>query len=104
MNACTFAGRVGRDAILRKTGGGDSVSNFSLAVDRFKKDSGPLWLSVSLWGKSADNLTQYIKKGKQLVVSGDVDLRSYDKDGETRTELVCNARQVTLMGGGEHVG
>lgn len=102
MNISTFAGRAGQAAELRKTKGGDSVANFSLAVDRFKKDDGPLWVKVTLWGKQADGLTKYITKGKQLVVTGSVDLSSYEtKDGETRTDLVLRANNVTLMGGGE---
>ena len=102
MNVSTFAGRAGKAAELRKTQGGDSVANFSLAVDRFKKDDGPLWVKVTLWGKQADGLTKYITKGKQLVVTGSVDLSSYEtKDGETRTDLVLRANNVTLMGGGE---
>jgi single-strand DNA-binding protein len=102
MNNCTFAGRAGRDAEIRKTSEGQSVANFSLAVDRYRKDEGPIWIKVVLWGKQADNLTQYITKGKQLAVSGSVDLRTYETSGgETRTELTLNAQNVTLLGGGE---
>jgi single-strand DNA-binding protein len=102
MNNVTFAGRAGGPAVVRKIKGGDSVANFSLAVDRFKKEDGPLWVKVTLWAKQADALAQYITKGKQLVVSGSADLQSYEtKDGETRTDLVVRAISVTLMGGGE---
>lgn len=101
MNNCTFAGRVGQDAELITTPSGQSLCKFSLAVDRFKKDQGPIWLRVSVWGKQAENLTQYITKGKQLSVSGSIDLRSYEtKSGESRTDLVLSAQNITLMGGG----
>lgn len=102
MNQCTFAGRAGSEAQIRKTNGDQSVASFSLAVDRFKKDAGPLWVKVTLWGKTADGVARFVTKGKQLVVSGEVDLNSYQtKDGETRTEITLNAARVTLMGGGE---
>lgn len=102
MNTAVFAGRAGQAAQLNKTKGGDSVANFSLAVDRFKKDDGPLWVSVSLWGKQAENLAKYITKGKQIVVSGSVDLQTYQaRDGEARTSLTLRANNVTLQGGGE---
>ena len=102
MNNAVFAGRAGSTAEMKKTKGGDSVTSFSLAVDRFKKADGPLWVKVTLWAKQAEALTQYITKGKQLVVSGSVDLQSYEtKNGETRTDLVLRANNVTLMGGGE---
>ena len=102
MNSCVFAGRVGQDATLRKTNNDQSVSSFSLAVNRFKKDAGPIWIKVTLWGKQADSLTQYIKKGKEITVSGEIDLQSYDaRDGEKRTELVLSARQLTFHGSKE---
>jgi len=105
MNQCTFAGRSGNDAEGRYTTSGQAVANFNLAVDRPKRNGEkqqPLWVKVTLWGKTAEGVAKFITKGKQLVVSGDVDLRSYQtRDGETRTDLTLNARQVTLMGGGE---
>ncbi len=102
----TAAGRAGSTPVVRKLKSGESVANFSVAVDRFKKkddgDNGPIWVKVTLWGKQADVLSPYITKGKQLVVSGDVDIQSYEtKDGETRTEITLRANKVTLMGGGE---
>lgn len=102
MNNCTFAGRVGGDAEVRKTRGDESVANFSLAVDRYKKDEGPLWIKVTLWGKKADSLSQYITKGKQITVAGSVDLQSYEtRDGEKRTDIILNAQQLTFGGGGQ---
>jgi single-strand DNA-binding protein len=104
MNSCTFAGRVGGDAEIRKTGDDQSVANFSLAVDRPKKrgeKQSPIWIKVTLWGKTADNLTEYITKGKVVSVTGAIDLNTYKtRNDEERTELVLNARDISLLGGG----
>lgn len=100
MNTATFAGRTGGDAIVRQASG-EPVMNFSLAVNRYKKDDGPLWVRVTMWGERVNKLSEYITKGREVVVSGSVDLKTYtDNEGTERTELTLNARELTLMGGG----
>lgn len=105
MNSVTFVGRLGGDAEQRYTTGGTAVSGFSLAVDRQKKDGQkqpPIWLRVTLWGKQAESLTQYLTKGKQVAVQGELDVREYtDKSGEKRTSVEIQGRQITLLGGGD---
>jgi len=104
MNACTFAGRIGTSAELRQTSNDQAVANFSLAVDRPKRNGekqNPIWIKVTVWGKMAEALTEYLTKGSSITVSGSIDLREYNtSDGETRTELVLNARDITLQGKG----
>lgn len=104
MNSCVFVGRVGNDAELKSTSSGTSLTKFSLAVDRPKKGGekqDPIWVRVTLWGKQAESLAQYITKGKQIAVSGEIDLRTYEtSSGEERTDLTLNANRVTLLGGG----
>jgi single-strand DNA-binding protein len=99
MNTATFAGRLGRDPETRSVGD-KTVTNFSLAVDRFKKDDGPLWVDVSAWGKLGENVQRYITKGREVVVTGRVDLRVYTKnDGTQGASLTLDARDVTFVGG-----
>jgi single-strand DNA-binding protein len=104
MNSCTFAGRVGTVRPLSRTNGGDAVFNFSVAVDRGKSKDGekrnPLWVGVTLWKEQAENLSKYISKGDPIAVSGQVDLRTYEVQGETRTELILQFPRVTLLGNG----
>lgn len=104
MNTGTFAGRLGRSADLRQ---GDtptkSVANFSVAVNvGFGDKKRTLWVGCSLWGERAEKLAQYLTKGTAVTVSGDVDLRQYDKrDGTAGAEITCNVQRLTLQGGGE---
>lgn len=104
MNHGTFAGRLGRGADLRQ---GDSpsksVANFSVAVNvGFGEKKRTIWIGCALWGERAEKLAQYLTKGTAVTVSGDVDLRTYDKkDGTTGAEITCNVQRLTLQGGGE---
>jgi single-strand DNA-binding protein len=101
MKNLTIAGRIGKDAETRSTSK-DTVTNFNVAVDRFKKDDGPLWVKVTLWGTRGEKLAQYLTKGKTVSVSGEMDLQTYqNKNGDNVTDVVLNANQVTLLGGGE---
>lgn len=102
MNNATFAGRLGRDAEVR-TAGGYKVAGWSLAVD----ERGPggekqtLWVDCSLWGDRAEKLVEFLKKGKQIAVSGRVGIRTYEAQGETRAVITLRVAELTLLGGGE---
>ena len=93
------AGRVGRDAELRATPSGDSVLSFSLAEDRgYGDNKRTVWHTVSLWGDRAEKLSQYITKGKALLVEGQEDARAYmGKDGQPKAALELRARNVTFL-------
>ena len=60
MQLTTIAGNVGKDAVLRRTGNGDAVLGFSVAVDNGKDKNGTkrdsTWFSCSLWGKRGESL------------------------------------------------
>lgn len=101
MKTITIAGNVGKDAELRRTGNGDPVLNFSVAVeDRSGKEKATFWFDVALWGKRGETLEQYIKKGSRIVVTGDLTRR--DHDG--KTFLGVRASDVTLLGGNRDEG
>jgi single-strand DNA-binding protein len=102
MNTAQFAGRLGRNADLKNTGR-DSVCNFSVAVDVGWGDrKKTLWVSCALWGERAEKLAQYLTKGTSVTVSGDVDLRQFDKkDGTAGAEITLNVQRLTLQGGGQ---
>ena len=108
MNTGTFAGRLGRNADLKPRSGdagrqNNSVCNFSVAVDvGFGDKKRTLWIGCSLWGERAEKLARYLTKGTAVTVSGDIDLRQYDKkDGSAGAEITCNVQRLTLQGGGE---
>ena len=101
MKTITIAGNVGKDAELRRTGNGDPVLNFPVAVeDRSGKEKVTFWFDVALWGKRGESLGQYIKKGSRIVVTGDLTRREH----EGKTFLGVRASDVTLLGGNRDDG
>ena len=98
MKTITIAGNIGKDAELRSTQSGDKVAGFSVAVEsREGKEKTTIWFDVSIWGKRAEALSQYLTKGTRVAVSGDLGKREY----EGKTYLTVKADQVTLLGGGQ---
>ena len=105
VNKVILVGNLGKDAETKFTPGGIAVTKFSIATGRRWKDqqSGEWkeetdWHNVVLW--RAENLANYLLKGKQVYLEGRLQTRSYeDKDGKKQwfTEVV--AEDVILLGG-----
>lgn len=100
MKTITIAGNIGKDAEIRDTKAG-AVCKFSVAVKARKKDDPATWFNVSIFGKRGEALCQYLRKGSAVCVVGDLEARTYAKDGETRMDLGVVASEVTLLGGGQ---
>jgi single-strand DNA-binding protein len=97
----TIAGNVGRDAQLRSTQGGDPVLGFSVAVDMGKDKNGnkrdAVWVNCSIWGKRAESLQSYIRKGTKLVLTGRPGVNVYEGKGS----LTLSVNDLTFMGGSQ---
>jgi single-strand DNA-binding protein len=104
MQQLMIAGTVGRDAVLRRTNGGDAVLGFSLAVDNGKDKDGnkrpATWFDCSVWGKRAEALERHITKGLKLALSGRPSARAH----EGKAYLGISVDQLTFMGGGQDRG
>ena len=97
MNVYSAIGRVGRDAALRNAGN-KKVLSWSLAVDSGWGDrKTTVWLDCSLWGDRGEKLGDYITKGVQIGVQGELGTREY----EGKTYITLDVRDVTLLGKGE---
>jgi len=89
MNNCTFVGRLGRDAEVRKTNSGLTVTGFSLAVTTgYGDNKGTLWLDCSIWGDRGERMVDDLKKGAEIVVAGELAENEYvNKEGATVKKL-----------------
>ena len=102
MNKCFLIGRLTRDPELRTSGQGVSVCTFSLAVDRpYKSADGARqtdFFNIVVWRQQAENCARYLQKGSQCAVEGNIQNRTYEKDGEKRyiTEIVAD--RVEFLG------
>lgn len=100
-NVFSFTGTVGRDAEVRVTPSGQTVLNVTVANNiGFGDRQQTLWVRVALWGKRAEGqLQNYLKKGQQVFVSGELSQNEYQaNDGTTRTSLELNANVIDLLG------
>lgn len=101
-----IVGNVGRDPELRYTQSGVAVCDFSVAVSRRWGDrqSGQqrektTWFRVSAWRGLAETTSQFVHKGMQIMVAGEVDVSAYvGQDGEARGSLELTARDIQFLG------
>ena len=99
-------GHVGRDPEMRYTPlQGVAVCDFSVAVSRRWTDSAgaqqerTTWFKVSAWRALAETCNEYVRKGMQIMVSGEIDASAYAaKDGKPRASLELTARDVQFLG------
>lgn len=115
FNRIIVVGRLGKDPELKALPNGTSVCDFSLATSRVwvdgstkEKHEETEWHNVVFYGKPADIIAQYVKKGSILLVEGRVKTRSWeDKDSGKkmyRTEIIGENFQLpprSMSGGGE---
>lgn len=99
MNVITIAGNIGRDGELRQAGD-YPVLNFPVASSKkIKGVDKTTWFDCALFGNRATSLAQYIKKGGQVVVTGECSLETYQKgDGSEGSKIRVNLNDVKLMG------
>lgn len=100
-NVFSFTGTVGRDAEVRYAPSGMAVLNVTVANNiGFGDKQQTLWIRVVLFGKRAEGALQnYLKKGQQVFVSGELSQSEYKaNDGTTKTSLELTANIIDLVG------
>jgi len=103
INRVVLVGRLTRDAELRYTASGQPVSNISIAVNqRRKRDE--QWVDEAhffdavVWGKTAESLAPYLKKGKQIGVEGELRQNRWEQDGQKRSRVEISTTNIQLLG------
>lgn len=106
LNHVILIGRLTRDAELKYTANGQAVCKFSVAVNRRRKN-GDQWVDeanffdVVLWGRAGETLNQYLVKGKQVAVEGELRQDRWEQDGQNRSKVEIMANNIQLLGGGQ---
>jgi single-strand DNA-binding protein len=97
INSVSLTGRITKDIELKYTQSGIAVGSFTLAVDRqFRSENGDRetdFINCVIWRKSAENLSQYTRKGSLIGVSGHLQVRNYENKQGQRvyvTEVVVD--------------
>ena len=98
LNKVIIMGRLTADPELRKTGGGTSVTTFTLACERDFKTDGEKqtdWPDVVAWSNTAEYLAKYGSKGRMVAINGRLQTRRWtDKDGNKRNAVEIVADNV----------
>jgi single-strand DNA-binding protein len=108
VNKVILIGNLGRDAEIRYTANGTPVANFTMATtDRWNDPSGEKkerteWHRVVVWGKQAEAIAQYLKKGRQVFVEGSLQTREWtDREGNKRQTTEIRTLRIQLLGRAE---
>ena len=106
FNQVVLMGNLTRDPELRTTPNGTNVCSFSLALNRSYKGADGNWteatdyIDVTAWGSLGERVAQYLTKGRPALVSGRLQSRSWEQDGQKRSKVEVVATDVTFLGGG----
>jgi single-strand DNA-binding protein len=110
LNRVQLIGNLGKDPDVRSTSNGGRVANFTLATSRQwnsaqgEKQEKTEWHNCVAWNTKfstlADIVERYCKKGKQVYIEGEIEYRSYEKEGQTRYVTEIRVRELILLGGG----
>jgi single-strand DNA-binding protein len=109
LNRVVLIGRLTRDAELKYTANGQAVCKFSIAVNRRKK-SGEQWVDeanffdIVVWGRQGESLNQYLVKGKQVGIDGELRQDRWEQDGQNRSKVEVVVNNIQLLGGGPGAG
>ena len=109
MHTGFFVGRLGQDAEVKVTAGGQPYTKLSIAVDLGKDKEGEKrdawWIRATIWGKRAEALAPHCKKGNMVAVTGQIELNTWTgNDNETHTDLQVNVDQFSFAGGSKKDG
>ena len=104
-NRVQLIGNLGNDPEVIHLDSGKVIAKFNIATnDNYTNNQGEKitdtqWHNVVAWGKTAEIIEKYVKKGKEVAIEGKLTTRSYeDKDGQKRyvTEVVCS--ELLMLG------
>jgi single-strand DNA-binding protein len=104
MNIVAINGRLTKDAELKYTSGGMAIATFSLASNRSVK-KGDKWedeanfFDCTMFGKSAEAVKQYLTKGQQVSISGELRQERWEKDGQKQSRVTIIVNHLQPMGG-----
>lgn len=99
LNRVELIGHLGQDPEMRAFPNGTPVATISVATTEYYKDKETgerkditQWHNIQIIGKKADFASQFLKKGSMVFISGKLNYRAYEKDGQKRfiTEILVN--------------
>lgn len=96
MNKVILQGRLCAAPELRQSKSGKSVLSVNVAVDR--RGEGCDFITVNAWDKTAEFIAKYFTKGKEILLCGRIETRSYEVNGTKRPVTEVVAEEVAFCG------
>ena len=97
FNLVILTGRLTKDPELKHSASGTAYCKFTLAVNRMKKDDPADFIFCSAFGKTAELIAEYVKKGHQLGVQGRLQQDTYEKDGEKISKTGVTVDKIEFL-------
>ncbi|MBB3222120.1 single-stranded DNA-binding protein [Pseudoduganella umbonata] len=112
VNKVIIVGNLGRDPEIRYMPSGDAIANIAVATSFKSKDRNTgeqkeltEWHRISFFGRLAEIVGQYLKKGSSVYVEGRLQTRKYtDKDGVEKYATDIIAQEMQMLGGRQGMG
>lgn len=110
LNKVMLLGRLTRDPEVRYTPKGTAVGDLGLAINnRFKAQDGSwkeetTYVDVEVWGRQAETAKEYLSKGREVFVEGELKLDQWEQDGQKKSKLKVRGMRVQFIGGREGGG
>jgi single-strand DNA-binding protein len=97
MNTVQLIGNISTDINVRYTSSGKCVATFNLAVNHPYNREKTVFLPIEVWGKTAENVSNYCAKGTKIAVVGHIDVDEWEKDGQRRSKTKITAHIVEFL-------
>lgn len=95
LNVVTLAGRLAKEPVLRKTGTGTPVANFTIKQRKQFGENEPVthYYDIVMFGRMAEVVAEHFPKDKAIIIVGELQQERWEKDGAPRSKLSILARQ-----------
>jgi len=104
MNKVQILGTMTKDCELRYTQGGTAIGNFGIAWNEKIKDQATgqyndkaHFFDVTAWGKTAENINKFFKKGSRILLDGQLEFSQWEKDGQKRSKVGVKVREFHFI-------
>ena len=105
INSVVLVGRLTRDAMLRYSSSGAGFLSFTVAVNRSKRNADGSWgdeasfIDCVYFGQNSQSISQYLIKGKQVAVQGELRQSKWESDGQQRSRVDVVVNTLSLLSG-----
>jgi single-strand DNA-binding protein len=99
LNKVEYQGRLTRDIELKKTSSDIAYCEFTIAwSEKYKEAETKCFLRCKAWRNTAETLSKYFQKGKEIIIEGHLITEEWEKDGQKQSRTICQIDKVHFCG------